>query len=440
MAILDEWQRPGPTRRQRRIDLLIGLATAGGALLNVMLARGSGVWVWGVERSAPEQLLWAFAVTFPLIWRRSHSELVLGITAVVFIGGQVRSVQEIQFASGAIFAAIYAVGAWGRDRPRARWLRIAVIGAMFGWLAVAFLIAADKMPPGGPPGATGELPPLLSGILNQVLINVLVFAFAYWFGETAWLAARRQHELQIQADEVRAARASAEERAVFGERVRIARELHDVVAHHVSVMGIQASAARRAMDRHPEVASAALSAVEHGARTAVDELHWMLGALRAPGDPPTPGVPPDPLCPVGPRDPDDPAPAGIEHPEDLIDRVRDAGLTAEYAVFGKPVPLPASISQTAYRIVQEAVTNALKHADASTVDVRIRYLARELEVDVADDGRGAIAAGGSGLGLVGMRERVALHGGTVEAGPRAAGGFRVRARLPLQISQLVETK
>jgi signal transduction histidine kinase len=266
------------------------------------------------------------------------------------------------------------------------------------------------------------LPPLLAGILNQVLINVLVFAFAYLFGETAWLAARRQHDLQLQADEVQRARASAEERAVLGERVRIARELHDVVAHHVSVMGIQASAARRAMDRNPQAASAALVAVEQGARTAVDELHRMLGALRAPGEP----VPP--------------APAGIEHVQDLTDRVRDAGLTAEYAVYGDPVPLPTSISQTAYRIVQEAVTNALKHAAASTVDVRIRYLARELEVDVADDGRGAIAVGGSGLGLVGMRERVALHGGSVEAGPRAAGGFRVRARLPLQISQLVETK
>jgi signal transduction histidine kinase len=418
MPILDEWQRPRPTSRQRRIDLLIGAATVGGALLNVMLMRGTGVFVWGVERGAAEQLLWAFAVTFPLIWRRSHPEIVLVTTAVVFIGGQVRSVQEIQFASGAIFASIYAVGAWGRDRPRAKWLRIAVIGAMFGWLAVAFLITADKMPPGGPPGATGELPPLLSGILNQVLINVLIFAFAYLVGETAWLAAHREHELQSQADALREARAGAEERAVLGERVRIARELHDVVAHHVSVMGIQASAARRAMDRNPDAARAALTAVEQGARTAVDELHLMLGALRAPGDP-TP-----------------PAPSGIERVADLTDRIRDAGLTAEYAVFGDPVPLPASISQTAYRIVQEAVTNALKHAGASTVDVRIRYLAHELEIDVADDGRGAIAlaAAGGGRGLAGMRERVTVHGGTVEAGPRSAGGFRVRARLPLDMA------
>jgi signal transduction histidine kinase len=243
-----------------------------------------------------------------------------------------------------------------------------------------------------------------------VLINVLIFGFAYLFGETAWLAARREHELRLQTGELRAAREAAEERAVFGERVRIARELHDVVAHHVSVMGIQAAAARRAMGRNPEAATTALTAVEQGARTAVDELHRMLAALRTT---------------------DEPAPSGIEHVKDLTERVRDAGLTAEYAVYGRPVPLPASISQTAYRIVQEAVTNTLKHARASTVDVRIRYLARELEIDVADDGRGVPGTTTGGVGLLGMRERVAVHGGTVEAGPRSAGGFRVRARLPL---------
>ncbi len=415
MVSLDDWRRPGPTPRQRRIDLIIGLVVVAGALLNVMLHRSVGLFVWGVERSAAEHLAWATAMTVPLIWRRSHPEIVLVIMAVVFIAGQIRSSQEIQFASGAIFAAIYAAGAWGQDRPRARWLRIAVIGAMFGWLAVAWLIAADKMPPGGPPGSTGELPPLLAGIVSQILINVLVFGFAYFFGETAWQAARREHMLAEQTAEVRAARRAAEDQAVFAERVRIARELHDVVAHHVSVMGIQAAAARRAMDRNAEAARAALTAVEQGARTAVDELHRMLGALRTADEP------------------EPPAAVGIDRVEDLTARVREAGLTAEFAVFGTPVPLPDSTSQTAYRIVQEAVTNALKHAHASVIDVRIRYLAREIEIDVADDGRGAtpsaVAAGG--MGLLGMRERVAVLGGTVETGTRSTGGFRVRARLPL---------
>ena len=413
MLSLDDWRRPGPTPRQRRNDLIIGLVVTAGALVNVMLSRSVGAFVWGVERSAAEHLAFAFAVTFPLIWRRSHPEAVLVVTAAVFIAGQVRAAQEIQFASGAIFAAIYAAGAWGRDRARARWLRIAVIGAMFCWLAVAWLIAADQIPPGGPPGATGELPPLLAGIVNQVLQNMIVFGFAYFFGETAWLAARREYKLAEQAGQLREARAAAEQQAVFTERLRIARELHDVVAHHVSVMGIQAAAARRAMDRDAGTARTALTAVEDSARTAVDELHRMLGALRAADEPP-------------------PSTAGVERVPELLDRVRDAGLTAGFAVYGTPVPLTASTSQTAYRIVQEAVTNTLKHARASAVDVRIRYLARELEVDVADDGVGATASRTTGgMGLVGMRERVAVLGGTVEIGDRSTGGFRVRARVPL---------
>ncbi|MGK5678689.1 sensor histidine kinase [Actinoplanes sp. URMC 104] len=415
MSSLDDWRRPGPTPRQRRIDLVIGLVVVAGALLNVVLSRSAGVFVWGVERSLAEQLAFGFAVTLPLVWRRSHPEAVMVFTAVVFIAGQVRGAQEIQFASGAIFAAIYAAGAWAQDRPRARWLRIVVIGAMFGWLAIAWLIAADQVPEGGIPGGSGELPPLLAGIVNQVLINMVVFGFSYFFGETAWLAARREAILVEQAGQLRQARAAAADQAVFTERVRIARELHDVVAHHVSVMGIQAAAARRAMDRDAGTARDALTAVEESARTAVDELHRMLGALRTSDEPA-------------------PAPtAGVERVGELLERVREAGLTAEFAVYGTAVPLAGSTSQAAYRIVQEAVTNALKHANASTIDVRLRYLARDLEIDVADDGRGSTTTGGSGggMGLVGMRERVAVLGGTVEAGNRSAGGFRVRARLPL---------
>ncbi|MBM2617649.1 sensor histidine kinase [Actinoplanes sp. LDG1-06] len=422
MSSLDDWRRPGPTPRQRRIDLVIGLVVVAAALLYVMLARSVGQFVWGVERSAFEHLGFAFAITFPLIWRRSHPDVVLLVTAVVFIVGQVREAQEIQFASGAIFAAIYAEGAWGRDHARARWLRIGVIGAMFGWLAVAWLISVDGIPEDAFADGTGELPPLLSALVSQVLMNVVVFGFSYFFGEIAWLAARREAVLVDQTEQLRLARATAEEQAVVTERLRIARELHDVVAHHVSVMGIQAAAARRAMDRNTETARDSLTAVEESARTAVDELQRMLGALRTADEPVTAPSP------------------GVERVEELLDRVRDAGLTPHFAVYGTAAEVPASTSQTAYRIVQEAVTNALKHAGASTVDVRIRYLARELEIDVADDGRGAVRTTG-GMGLIGMRERVALLGGTVEAANRTGdtGGFRVRSRLPLAVPKQRES-
>jgi signal transduction histidine kinase len=205
--------------------------------------------------------------------------------------------------------------------------------------------------------------------------------------------------------------------------VRIARELHDVVAHHVSVMGIQAAAARRAMEKDAGKARSALASVEQSARTAVDELHVMLGALRASESADTGAV----------------DPAGVERVGDLAERARAAGLDTRSAVLGNPVPLPASMSQTVYRIAQEAVTNTLKHASASTVDIRVRYLAREVELDITDDGVGGPPdpRRPRGLGLVGMRERVALHGGTVEAGPRRdGGGFRVRARIPIPASVL----
>jgi signal transduction histidine kinase len=195
-----------------------------------------------------------------------------------------------------------------------------------------------------------------------------------------------------------------------------------VVAHHVSVMGIQASAARRALDKDIGKARAALAAVEDSARTAVDELRRMLGALRASDTDSRP-----------------PAAAGLDRIEELVSRAREAGLTAHLAVFGDPQPVPDSVSQAAYRIVQEALTNTLKHAHASTVDVRIRYLARDLEIDVADNGRGTAAASAGGMGLIGMRERVAVHDGTIEAGPRAEGGYRVRARLPLQREMAART-
>jgi signal transduction histidine kinase len=182
-------------------------------------------------------------------------------------------------------------------------------------------------------------------------------------------------------------------------------------------MGIQASAARRAMDKDPARSRIALAAVEEGARTAVDELRRMLGALRSPAA----GAPVQEVLPN----------AGIDHLPEIADRARDAGLTVRYAVYGEPVPLPESLSQASYRIVQEAVTNTLKHAHARTLDVRVRYLSGELELDVTDDGRGTSASDG-GVGLVGMRERVAVHDGALEHGPHPDGGYRVRARFPYQ--------
>ena len=168
-----------------------------------------------------------------------------------------------------------------------------------------------------------------------------------------------------------------------------------------------------------------MSAVEQSARTAVDELRRMLGLLRQSSPVTGAATANNPAA-------AEYAAAGIDRVEALVTNVREAGLTATFGRYGDPVPLPDSLSQAVYRIVQEAVTNTLKHAQATSVDVRIRYLASELEVDVADDGKGPVPTYDGGLGLIGMRERVSGHDGVLETGAASNGrGFRVRARFPL---------
>ncbi|TCB96032.1 sensor histidine kinase [Micromonospora zingiberis] len=417
---VDEWRRPGPTAAQRRLDRYFGLAATLLALFSLTLVRSTGAFLLGSPPSGLEQVLWTIAVPLPLIWRRRYPAATALVVSAAFIGAQARAVPEWQLSQWALFAAIFTLGAWGRDRRLARRLRIGVIAAMFVWMAISYTINYRSLPPDAFENAVGPVPPLLAAIVTGVMINLLFFGFAYFFGETAWIAARRQHQLAEQAEQLRRSQAEAREHAVIGERVRIARELHDVVAHHVSVMGVQAAACRRVLDKDPAKARTALASIEESARTAVDELRRMLGVLRAhdrePAEAPQQA-------------------AGIDQVETLVGRAREAGLAASLGVYGDPTPLPGSVSQAVYRVVQEAVTNTLKHATgARTLDVRIRYLAQEVEVEVTDDGRATRPPNADGLGLVGMRERVATHGGELEVGPRTGGGWRVRVRIPLPVT------
>ncbi|WP_254629986.1 sensor histidine kinase [Curtobacterium sp. Csp2] len=259
--------------------------------------------------------------------------------------------------------------------------------------------------------------------LLNILINVIYFGGAWYAGNRAWASAVAKHELDERTAELAAERERTAAQAVTLERVRIARELHDVVAHHVSLMGVQAGAARRVIDRDPAQATASLGVVEDSARTAVEELRRMLGTLRADDA-------------GGPSDGPDSAPstAGLGRLPELVDAVRTAGHAADLVVVGDERPVPPTVGAVAFRIAQEAVTNVLKHAGPTArADVRLRYLDDGIEVEVADDGHGERAvrrASGSGLGHVGMRERVAAVGGRVEIGPRARGGYLVRAWLP----------
>jgi signal transduction histidine kinase len=214
----------------------------------------------------------------------------------------------------------------------------------------------------------------------------------------------------------RTALQEAARRAVSEEQARIARELHDVIAHSVAVIVVQAAAADDVFDTRPEQARAALRSIEDAGRDALRELRRLLGAVRpeAAGEP----VPPQP---------------GLQQLDELAKPLRAAGLTVVVNREGAPSELPAGIDVSAYRIVQEALTNTLRHARATVAEVTFRYGADALEIEVVDDGRAPSTRPGAqpGFGIVGMRERAALLGGSLEAGPTAHGGYRVHALLPL---------
>jgi signal transduction histidine kinase len=230
-------------------------------------------------------------------------------------------------------------------------------------------------------------------------------------GQEERRAAAERHVMRVELEREEQARS-----AVVDERARIARELHDAVAHSVSVMVLQAGGVRRLLGDDParEREREALMGVEETGRQAVGELHRMLGILRKS----EPGLAPSP---------------SLRRVNELVEQVRAAGLDTTLEVHGEPAELAPGVDMSAYRIVQEALTNALRYAPGASVGVKVTY-GRELELEVRDDGArangGPPATKGSGHGIVGMRERAALFGGELEAGPVAGGGFLVRARLP----------
>ncbi|MDR7274559.1 sensor histidine kinase [Catenuloplanes atrovinosus] len=286
-------------------------------------------------------------------------------------------------------------------------LRAAIIAVVLIWLPVVVspLILPDRL------GQHGV--PLVYLAVNNALLGLVVFLVGRAVhGRRVTARALEERALAAESNQ----RALAEQ-AVADERRRIARELHDVVAHNVSVMGVLATGARRVLRTDADAADEALTTIEETSRTAMRELRRMLGVLRTEAEPaaelaPQPGI------------------AGLEA---LAVQVRDAGLPVTLKIDGTPTELEPGVALTVYRIVQEALTNALKHAGRATAQVRLSFGVYWLIVEVFDTGRGPVPGSehGAGHGLVGMRERVALYGGTLRVGPRPGGGFRVYAKIPM---------
>ena len=384
-------------------DAVLGAALLGAARVSADVTIGlfKGDPTFGApDKVRVTALLAAMVVPLALRRRAPLTVLVISTAAFIALGLELGPRLEQTFTVIVLSVAFYSAAAHSRARRR-DWVCGACLVALIGFV-VHELHALG-----------GHLPVLY--YVFVALANSALFGALWALGAALASGRRRAGDLLDRTGELEREREENARRAVFEERVRIARELHDVVAHHVSMMGVQAGAARVVLDRDRVKAKDALAGIETSSRQAVVELHRLLGFLRQAGD----------------RDDLAEQPGLAELPQ-LVASMSDSKLAVAVSIEGEQRPLPPTVDVSAYRIVQEALTNTLKHARASRADVHLRYWPDELELEIVDDGRqnGASASHAGGLGLVGMRERAALHGGKLTAGPAPGGGFAVRVQLP----------
>jgi signal transduction histidine kinase len=366
--------------------VLLALGLAALSLQLVATAAGpTGVPAYGL----------ALLHTLPLAVRRRFPYGVLATSVASGLAVAMLGLPPV-FLGPAILVPVYTVAAY-RDRP----------GSLVGLAVVEAGVAVVQLTPGGTGAATW-------------LGNTLVLA-------AAWLLGHFVHDRRVYATQLEQRTAQLEEarqelarRAVAEERLRIARELHDVLAHSMSVIAVQSGVGGHVAATQPEEARKALAAIEATSRTTLNELRRLLGVLRE--DEPQAGLAPVP---------------GLAGLDALLAEMGRAGLAVKLRIEGAPAEVPAGIDLSAYRIVQEALTNVLKHAGAARAQVVIGYGDKEITIEVTDDGPNAAPKAlvdrlDTGHGLIGLRERVALFGGDFEVGQQPGGGFRVAARLPFE--------
>ncbi len=374
--------RAGPVA----LDALLALALLAATELQIALTPS-------LRHPVPAALA-GFALAAAILARRRRP-LAAILTVVVVLAVQEaaggRLTQHSVGALAAVAALFYAAGAFLPERKAWPALALGLLGVL------AVVVIAE------PSVSASVFPVAFLALLPWSLGRVVRERHA---GESA----ERDRVEQLDAERDQRTRSAA-----FGERARVARELHDVIAHSVSVMVIQAGGARTVMASDPVAAAASLASVERAGRDALAEMRRLLGVLGDHADPHA--LSPQP---------------GLADAEQLLTRTRAAGLPAELHVEGDAVPVPAALDLCAFRIVQEALTNAIKHAGPARATVTVCWAPGALELEVLDDGRGPANDGApGGHGIAGMRERAALHGGSVQAGAAGGGGFVVRARLPL---------
>ena len=437
-----DWERvPDDSPRQRRADLWVALGFLVAGSLGVELLRS-------IDSLGAQQDSWVWphvAValgTLPLIWRHRWPLLVAaGLSLHLFVFGLLMPAVAVSMPMQVVyFLALFTGVAWARDRQAMLGVVAGVVLLMFGWLAWQLAVGSgveEAMSRGGARLVhQGLFSPAGAYVVYTLLINVFYFGGAIIGGQAAWRAALQRNRLAAQARTIDAQATSLQRQAIVEERLRIARELHDVVAHHVSVIGIQAAAARRVLRRDADAAEGALRSVETSSRDAVAQMRGLLGTLRADDHEGT----------------SDGAGRGgrTRAPEpglaDVTSLAREAsthGLEVDCHVVedvpGAAASVPAPLGLSLYRTAQEALANVRRHSTASSATVFVRVDRRPehgfahgyAEVEVLDGGRPRSGTSGTGLGLLGVRERLSTHGGVSEIGPRVTGGYRVRVRMPL---------
>lgn len=370
------------------VDAAIGAAAA--AVVAVAITVNLG------RQSSPEPFAYLFALGLGLLMlvRRRYPVLALVATSAGLIAYYFGDYPPVGLAVP-VAAALYSAA----EQDRLRW----AVGTSAGLVAVSTFFRVRE----------GDDLFYLLGYELATTAAVMAAAIALGDGVLArrmYRAEHRRREVLLLAEREHEAAERVEQ-----ERLRIARDLHDVLAHTVAVVSIQSDVATEALDDEDDAATrAALAAIRSASSEATRELRSTLAVLRRPADD-------EPVLPTG----------SLRHLDTVVSATTESGLPVDLRVEGKPEPLPAVVDTTAYRIVQESLTNALRHADADRVELVLRYSAERLEIRVTDDGHGGEPGGGRGI--TGMRERAELVGGTVTAGDHPDGGFRVSAVLPVAV-------
>ncbi len=431
-ALDDEWVRPDGGLNRR--DVVFTLTTIAVSCVVLELMRGTGQLR---DVDLPWWQQWALTAVpclFVLGRRRWPLVSVTLASAAYWAVGTVDPMMASLLSTQIVyFVVVFAGVAWAANRRAMAATYAVIVAAMFFWLVWGFAAGqalsdlVDNADPDALVPGTVAAPVLLS------VINILYFGGAVIGGQVAWRSARQRADLEEQTATIQQQAEQLRENAIIEERLRIARELHDVVAHHVSAIGVQAAAARRVLDTDPGAAKGALGHIESGSRDAVGQMRSLLGTLRK-GESGTGAEEPEQES-----DGHAPQPSLADIPELVASRDGETLAVLHQViedVEGDLERVPAPIGHSLYRTTQEALTNVTRHSTARTARVTVRVGAAHAEVEVTDDGRPRHGTSGTGMGQLGIRERITSHQGSVEVGPRPLGGYRVRARIPLRPQEM----